>query len=447
MKKAISVILSLLMVVSMLSVLASVSAFAAGTFTFEPMELVKGDDDKTPVLSGDRMNGFVYGFAEGVKADDLSDYLAEKGTFSIEIDGVDTNGYLGTGNVVTVKGFSGAIKAIYSLIIFGDLNGDGFVDALDARYQKQVAQNKTIENAPVAIDALIKAADANLDGVADATDYSAVINSLEAGEPVDQHRGEVVDANAVEANIPEQEFDGGAVEPDVVLNFAGMDLVEGEDYIVTYSRNEETGEATATYTGIGLYSGTYTTTFKITSVLEKTAEWAQGIIDNLNLANVATIAYDDAAGEKVTATINVDALAGDGLSINESALNGFLTDLKAHFHENYDARTINVGAYELAANGAINYPNVKALIFAAAAGCMTDLANATAGVPVRSYAGSFVTDNGTDNSGLTEAQRENRGVGIAGTRKRLEALCGGSLQITASESGTKAVILIPKKGD
>ncbi len=396
MKKAISVILSLLMVISMLSVLASVSAFAEGTFTFEPMELVKGDDDKTPVLSGARIGGFIYGFKEGVKADDASEFIAEKGAYSIEITGLDTNGYLGTGNVISVKNAFDVIKASYTLVIFGDLNGDGFVDALDARYQKQIAQNKDIADAPVAAEALELAADANLDGVADAEDYSAVINSMKAGEDVDQHRGDSADANALEATIPEQEFDGGAIEPDVAPNFSGMDLVEGEDYTVTYTHNEETGEATATYTGIGLYSGTYTTTFKITSVLEKTSAWAQGIVENLNLADFATIAYDNAAGEKVTATINVDALAGDGLSINESALDGFLGDLKAHFHENYDARTITVGAYEIAANGAINYPNFKALVLNAAAGCMTDLANATAGVPVRSYTGSFVTDNGTE---------------------------------------------------
>ena len=56
-----------------------------------------------------------------------------------------------------------------------------------------------------------------------------------------------------------------------------------------------------------------------------------------------------------------------------------------------------------------------------------------------------VTDNGLHNAALTEAQRESRGIGIESTRKRLSALCGGSLQIFPDETGTRAVILIPKK--
>ena len=55
-----------------------------------------------------------------------------------------------------------------------------------------------------------------------------------------------------------------------------------------------------------------------------------------------------------------------------------------------------------------------------------------------------VTDNGLHNAALTEAQRESRGIGIESTRKRLSALCGGSLQIFPDETGTRAVILIPK---
>ena len=58
-----------------------------------------------------------------------------------------------------------------------------------------------------------------------------------------------------------------------------------------------------------------------------------------------------------------------------------------------------------------------------------------------------VTDNGRDNSGLTDAQRERQGVGIENTRKRLAALCGGSLEYSIGETGTKAVILIQKQGD
>ena len=56
-----------------------------------------------------------------------------------------------------------------------------------------------------------------------------------------------------------------------------------------------------------------------------------------------------------------------------------------------------------------------------------------------------VSDNGLDNRGLTDAQRDSRGIGIEATRKRLQALCGGDLQISSDAAGTRAVILIPVK--
>lgn len=65
------------------------------------------------------------------------------------------------------------------------------------------------------------------------------------------------------------------------------------------------------------------------------------------------------------------------------------------------------------------------------------------------YIRIIVSDNGGGMDTLTKEQRENRGIGIHATSKRLETLCGGSLQISGDENGTKAVILIPKnqKGD
>ncbi len=57
-----------------------------------------------------------------------------------------------------------------------------------------------------------------------------------------------------------------------------------------------------------------------------------------------------------------------------------------------------------------------------------------------------VEDNG---SGFAESmpdqQRERAGHGIANVRKRLESQCGGSLHINSDKSGTKMVVIIPKK--
>ena len=57
-----------------------------------------------------------------------------------------------------------------------------------------------------------------------------------------------------------------------------------------------------------------------------------------------------------------------------------------------------------------------------------------------------VTDNGTNAAALTEKQRKRQGVGIENTRKRLSELCGGSLSYSTGESGTKAILLIPRHG-
>ena len=57
-----------------------------------------------------------------------------------------------------------------------------------------------------------------------------------------------------------------------------------------------------------------------------------------------------------------------------------------------------------------------------------------------------VEDNGLIPDGLTDEQRERRGIGIESTRRRLAELCGGSLEYAVAENGTKATILIPRKG-
>lgn len=62
------------------------------------------------------------------------------------------------------------------------------------------------------------------------------------------------------------------------------------------------------------------------------------------------------------------------------------------------------------------------------------------------YIRIMVTDNGTDDIGLTDLQREHRGIGIENTRKRLAVFCGGSLELKTGKDGTKAIILIPQKG-
>ena len=63
--------------------------------------------------------------------------------------------------------------------------------------------------------------------------------------------------------IPDQAYTGEPVEPAVVVRLAGAVLERGVDYEVSYDGNVEIGEATATVTGIGGYSGAKSAGFAI----------------------------------------------------------------------------------------------------------------------------------------------------------------------------------------
>ena len=56
-----------------------------------------------------------------------------------------------------------------------------------------------------------------------------------------------------------------------------------------------------------------------------------------------------------------------------------------------------------------------------------------------------VRDNGTGGCNLTEARKKRAGIGVDNTRKRLQMLCGGKLELQKQpEGGTCVRILIPR---
>lgn len=70
-------------------------------------------------------------------------------------------------------------------------------------------------------------------------------------------------SNASVSAIPDQTYSGQAITPEVTLTHNSAALVNGTDYTVSYSNNKNAGTATAVITGIGNYSGTMKTTFRI----------------------------------------------------------------------------------------------------------------------------------------------------------------------------------------
>lgn len=81
-----------------------------------------------------------------------------------------------------------------------------------------------------------------------------------AAKPLDESNVEV-DLPDIAVNPPV--FNGEEIKPGVNLSYEGKDLVENEDYIVSYSDNKDAGVATMTVRFIGNYSGTIEKTFTI----------------------------------------------------------------------------------------------------------------------------------------------------------------------------------------
>ncbi len=57
-----------------------------------------------------------------------------------------------------------------------------------------------------------------------------------------------------------------------------------------------------------------------------------------------------------------------------------------------------------------------------------------------------VYDNGVHKIDMTKIQKENSGIGISNTARRLESLCGGTIEIKNDEKGTRVIIMVPRKG-
>ncbi|MBE6770965.1 MAG: leucine-rich repeat domain-containing protein [Ruminococcaceae bacterium] len=68
--------------------------------------------------------------------------------------------------------------------------------------------------------------------------------------------------------VLDQSYTGSAVTPSLTITDGGNVLREGVDYSVTYSNNINSGTATAKITGIGNYSGSMSTSFKIVKMSE-----------------------------------------------------------------------------------------------------------------------------------------------------------------------------------
>lgn len=128
-----------------------------------------------PVLKGvntgfvDTDRKYVYGVPVGNDANNY--FTVENGSFEI------TGSF--TGAVLTVKDLAGNAVDTYTLVIFGDVNGDGVVAAGDST----VVLNHVSTAAPLT-GAYLFAADVNADNVIAAGDSTVILNHVSTAAPL-----------------------------------------------------------------------------------------------------------------------------------------------------------------------------------------------------------------------------------------------------------------------
>ena len=116
------------------------------------------------------------------------------------------------------------------------------------------------------------------------------------------------------SRISNQSYTGSAITPKPTVVWNGTKLVEGTDYVLSYSNNTNPGTATVTITGIGSYVGTINTSFSI----EGSASW-QRLAGSTRYSTMAAIVSEGfseseyavlATGEGFPDALAASALAG-----------------------------------------------------------------------------------------------------------------------------------------
>ncbi len=124
----------------------------------------------------DTEKNYVYGIPAGIGEEDLGEYFTvSNGIFKMV---ANEGGYTtGTGATLVVKDLDGNEVASYTLIIFGDVNGDGAVTATDSATVEVASLGAEMETA-----VYVYAADVNGDGAVTATDSATVEVASLGGE-------------------------------------------------------------------------------------------------------------------------------------------------------------------------------------------------------------------------------------------------------------------------
>lgn len=147
----------------------------------DPDEPVNPDDPDTPVNPGDETeitygyrveDGYVYVNTPEIEVSEFVNNLIEEDGYSINVVNSDQviGDYISTGAVVTIDTAQGEEVDILEIVVLGDVNGDGEVDALDSGIIKNVINDTTS-----LVGSYNDAADVNNDGDIDSLDSLLVL--------------------------------------------------------------------------------------------------------------------------------------------------------------------------------------------------------------------------------------------------------------------------------
>ena len=109
-----------------------------------------------------RIGSYITGIEPGTGAADFVKNVAVSASGSVKLltsSGSENSGKVATGNKVAVYDASGNLKKTYDIVIYGDINGDGAVNALD-----MIKLNRHILGKGTLTGAYLEAADANRKG-------------------------------------------------------------------------------------------------------------------------------------------------------------------------------------------------------------------------------------------------------------------------------------------
>ncbi|MEI6580387.1 MAG: DUF6273 domain-containing protein, partial [Eubacteriales bacterium] len=138
----------------------------------------------------DNLNGFVYGLDTGITS--LDEYVDVAPGY--ELSYVPETGSLGSGTVVNVT-LAGDTVESYTIIIFGDVNGDGNIDSIDAGTIVDF-ENDAVHWNQTADAANFEAGDLNGDGNIDSMDAGIAVDSENGKMFINQSTG-IADSSSI----------------------------------------------------------------------------------------------------------------------------------------------------------------------------------------------------------------------------------------------------------